>query len=58
MALEIYEDYFDEDDPATNMENFDVKTVISYPDPSKMETHPSRPVGPNIKHLDFLTGPM
>ena len=44
VALEIYEDYFDSDDPATNTEMFDAKTVISYPDPSHKPGEPYRPV--------------
>ena len=35
VAVEIYEDYFNTEDPATNAEEFNVKTIISYPDPSK-----------------------
>ena len=54
VALEIYEEYFDEDDPATNMEDFDVKTVISYPDPSRMENNPSRPVSQELNNIFSL----
>ena len=44
VALEIYEDYFHEIDPATDAEKFEVKTIISYPDPSKITGIPPRPV--------------
>ena len=44
VALEIYEDYFNTEDPATNSEEFNVKTIISYPDPSKKIENQNRPV--------------
>ena len=44
VALEIYEDYFNTEDPATNTEEFNVKTIISYPDPSKKTENQNRPV--------------
>ena len=44
VALEIYEDYFHETDPATDTEKYEVKTIISYPDPSKKSGIPKRPV--------------
>ena len=44
VALEIYEDYFHEIDPATDTEKYEVKTIISYPDPSKKSGIPKRPV--------------
>ena len=36
LALEIYEEYFDREDPATEPEDAGVKTIISYPDPSRL----------------------
>ena len=44
VALEIYEDYFNTEDPVTNSEEFNVKTIISYPDPSKKIENQNRPV--------------
>ena len=44
LALEIYEDYFDRSDPATEPEDAGVKTIISYPDPAKLSGGDSRPV--------------
>ena len=43
-ALEIYEDYFDEEDPETNNDIFSAKTAVSFPDPSRLEGHGRRPV--------------
>ena len=47
VAVEIYEDYFDQEDEETNIEDdmFTVKTIISYPDPSRKPGKPNRPVG-------------
>ena len=47
VAVEIYEDYFDQEDEETNIEDdmFAVKTIISYPDPSRKPGKPNRPVG-------------
>ena len=44
LALEIYEEYFDREDPATEPESAGVKTIISYPDPSKLAGGEARPV--------------
>ena len=58
VAVEIYEDYFNTEDPATNAEEFNVKTIISYPDPSKKIENSNRPVSFQtykniIKSLEF-----
>ena len=44
LALEIYEEYFDLDDPATEPEDAGVKTIISYPDPARPGAGQVRPV--------------
>ena len=45
IALEIYEDYFDEEDPETNTDLFSAKTAVAFPDPSFMtEGKVQRPV--------------
>ena len=44
LALEIYEDYFNREDPATEPEDAGVKTIISYSDPSKLSGCEARPV--------------
>ena len=44
LALEIYEEYFDREDPATEPEEAGVKTIFSYPDPSKLSGGQTRPV--------------
>ena len=44
VALEIYEDYFDEVDAATEVENFEAKTIISFSDPAKKRNNQTRPV--------------
>ena len=43
-ALEIYENYFDEDDPATKTDYFSAKTAVSFPDPSRPKCNARRPV--------------
>ena len=52
VAVEIYEDYFDQEDEETNIEDdmFTVKTIISYPDPSRQPGKPNRPVGESFVH--------
>ena len=44
IALEIYEDYFDEEDPETNADLFSAKTAVAFPDPSRSEGNIKRPV--------------
>ena len=48
VALEIYEDYFDEVDAATEVENFEAKTIISFSDPAKKRNNQTRPVRVSI----------
>ena len=43
-ALEIYENYFDEDDPETQTDYFSAKTAVSFPDPSRQKCNTRRPV--------------
>ena len=43
-ALEIYEDYFVDDDPETATNIYSAKTAVSFPDPGRIEMTTSRPV--------------
>ena len=53
-ALEIYENYFDEEDPATNSDVFSAKTAVAFPDPSRLERNVKRPVRCTIILIDLL----
>ena len=52
VALEIYEDYFDEVDAATEVENFEAKTIISFSDPAKKRNNQTRPVRVSILSIN------
>ena len=44
LALEIYEEYFEPADPATEPEDAGLRTIISYPDPARLAGSEARPV--------------
>ena len=54
-ALEIYENYFEDEDLETKTDYFSAKTAVSFPDPSRLESNSRRPVSSHSIYISLQT---